>query len=418
MGAHSPGEEDRSQLEPWSRRSLRACFGVALLFWLSMSSQLPALPLYARSLGGSDRQVGLVMGAFALGLMLFRGPVGRLSDRRGRRLAMQLGLAAAGLMPLAYASTQSLVWLGVFRVGHGLSIAAFATSYSALAADLAPVAIRGEVLGYMSLAQPLGLSLGPAVGDWLRQSFGYPWLFRAAALSALLGGWVSLAIREPARPPVDAAATRLPFWQILASPRVRLPFLLLLEVGLVFGTLSTFLPLRVAAAGVDFSPGWFYTAAAISSFTVRLTIAKWSDRLGRGVFVTIALCFYVLAMLGLSQASQPWHFWACGFTEGVAGGIFIPSTIVILADRTQPAERATVLGWAWVGFDLGIALAGPLAGQLSQAVGLPRVFLGAAGLAAIALVSFLTLSTATVSSSLQFALGLGRDSYALREDPV
>jgi len=418
VGSHSPEDEGQFRLKAWSRRSLRACFGVALLFWISMSSQLPTLPLYIRSLGGSDRQVGLVMGAFAVGLMLSRGAVGRLSDRRGRRVAMQVGLAAACLMPLAYASTHSLVWLGVFRVFHGLSIAAFATSYSALAADLAPVAVRGEVLGYMSLAQPLGLSLGPAVGDWLRQSFGYPWLFRAAALSAFLGGVVSLAVREPARPKVDATATNLPFWQILASPRVRLPFLLLLEVGLVFGTLSTFLPLRVAAAGVDFSPGWFYTAAAISSFSVRLTIAKWSDRLGRGVFVTIALCFYVLAMLGLSQAAQPWHFWACGFTEGVAGGIFIPSTIVILADRTQPAERATILGWAWVGFDLGIALAGPLAGQLSQLIGLRQVFLGAAGLAAIALVSFLTLSTATVRTSVQFALGQGRDSYALREEPV
>lgn len=418
MGSHSPEDEGRFQLQAWSRRSLRAGFGVALLFWISMSSQLPTLPLYIRSLGGSDRQVGLVMGAFAVGLMLSRGPVGWLSDRRGRRLAMQVGLAAACLMPLAYASTHSLVWLGVFRVFHGLSIAAFATSYSALAADLAPVAVRGEVLGYMSLAQPLGLSLGPAMGDWLRQSLGYPWLFRIAALSAFLGGLVSLAVREPARPPTDSAVKSLPFWQILVSPRVRLPFLLLLAVGLVFGTLSTFLPLQVTAAGVNFSPGWFYTAAAISSFTVRLTIAKWSDRLGRGVFVTIALCFYGLAMLGLSQASQPWHFWACGFTEGVAGGIFIPSTIVILADRTQPAERATILGWAWVGFDLGIALAGPLAGQLSQLIGLRRVFLGAAGLSAIALVSFLTLSTATVRTSVQFALGQGRDSYALREDPV
>ncbi|HAN46376.1 MAG TPA: MFS transporter, partial [Cyanobacteria bacterium UBA8156] len=59
-----------------------------------------------------------------------------------------------------------------------------------------------------------------------------------------------------------------------------------------------------------------------------------------------------------------------------------------------------------------------LAGQLSQLIGLRRVFLGAAGLSAIALVSFLTLSTATVRTSVQFALGQGRDSYALREDPV
>ncbi|NJK59878.1 MAG: MFS transporter [Oscillatoriales cyanobacterium SM2_1_8] len=61
------------KLDAWSQRSLRSCFVVALLFWVSMSAQLPTLPLYARSLGGDDRQVGLVMGAFAVGLMLSRG---------------------------------------------------------------------------------------------------------------------------------------------------------------------------------------------------------------------------------------------------------------------------------------------------------------------------------------------------------
>lgn len=50
------------------------------------------------------------------------------------------------------------------RAFHGVSIAAFTTGYSALVVDLSPPKQKGELIGYMSLAVPIGMAIGPAMG--------------------------------------------------------------------------------------------------------------------------------------------------------------------------------------------------------------------------------------------------------------
>lgn len=54
------------------------------------------------------------------------------------------------------------------RAFHGVSIAAFTTGYSALVVDLSPPKQKGELIGYMSLAVPIGMAIGPAMGGIFR----------------------------------------------------------------------------------------------------------------------------------------------------------------------------------------------------------------------------------------------------------
>ena len=87
------------QLPTDTRHELFVSFVTGLLFWSSMASQLPVIPLYVESLGGTEAQVGWVMGSFAIGLLLCRAYLGRLADRKGRRIVMQLGLVVAATIP-------------------------------------------------------------------------------------------------------------------------------------------------------------------------------------------------------------------------------------------------------------------------------------------------------------------------------
>ncbi|MEN9248362.1 MAG: MFS transporter, partial [Gloeomargarita sp. GMQP_bins_69] len=160
-------------------------FGSALLFWSGLTLLLPTLPLYlAEVVGASDGQIGWVVGAFALGMLLFREPVGRWTDTQGRKRGIQLGLLVLATAPWGYLWWRQIPLLVALRVYHGLSVAAFATAYLALVTDLAPPVRRGRILGYMTLAQPVGVALGPAIGGYLADQGQYPLIF---ALSALLG---------------------------------------------------------------------------------------------------------------------------------------------------------------------------------------------------------------------------------------
>jgi MFS family permease len=203
------------------------------------------------------------------------------------------------------------------------------------------------------------------------------------------------------------------FWQMLASPRLRIPALVLLLTGLVFGAVATFVALYIREAKLDFNAGWFYTAAAMSSFSIRLITGRASDRYGRGVFLTASLVCYALGMLLLSQAQSAVYFLLAGLLEGAGGGTLIPMMIALISDRSHPHERGRVFSLCIGGFDVGIAIAGPVLGTFAQQLGYQGIFSLTTGLAVLALIVFITQNSKDLPHSLRFATGRGRDVYAL-----
>ncbi len=397
------------------RRNLAILFAAGLLFWSSLTALLPTLPLYVADLGASEQQIGFVMGCFAIGLLLFRPALGRLADEHSRKIVLLIGMAAVAIAPLGYLVVKSIPLLMVIRAFHGISIAAFTTGYSALIADIAPPQNRGEVIGYMSLVNPVGLAIGPALGGFLQAGAGYTPLFLLSSGLGILGLICTAQVINPKITTDLRGKTQSNiFWSLLFSPRVRIPALVLLMVGLAFGTLSTFVPLFIKSAGVDLNAGLFYTAAAIASFSIRLIAGRASDRYGRGLFVTISLIFYTVSMLLLWQANSPSSFLIAAVIEGAGAGTLIPMIAAMMADRAMPSERGKIFGVCMVGFDVGIAIAGPVLGSVAQYVGYRHIFGFASVLTFLAIIIFLTQSSKDLPHSLRFALGKGRDVYATK----
>jgi MFS family permease len=375
------------------------------------------MSLYIKDTGAADYQVGIVMGSFAIGLLLFRPWLGRLADYRGRKFVLLIGIAVAAIAPPAYLLTHSIPLLMAIRVFHGISIAAFTTAFSALVVDISPPQHRGELIGYLTLTNPLGVALGPALGGFLQNWAGYPPLFLMAGGMGLLGWVCALQTKvnsiQPNRPDDASPKVQSPFWQRLTNPALRIPALVLLLVGLAFGTLSTFVPLYIQETKVPLNAGLFYTAAAIASFSARLITGPASDQWGRGRFISLSLVLYTVSMLLLWQATTAVDFLVAGFLEGGGAGMLIPMMIALMADRSHPDERGQVFALCIAGFDLGIALAGPSLGFLASTLGYRGLFGLAACLTLLALVCFVTQASKDLPHSIQFALSGGRDGYAL-----
>ena len=405
-------------LDTQLRKNLTAIFWTGLFFWSSMSSQLPTLPLYIRSLTQSFDQIGIIMGSFAIGLLVCRSYLGKLSDRKGRRYTMRIGLIVAAVIPLCYALLPSIPLLMLFRAIHGISIAAFASSYSALISDIAPIEKRGEVIGYMSLVNPLGLAIGPALGGLMQEAWGYQPLFITASLLAFAGLLLTTQIEDKAnesdQQTASTTVTKSKFWQTFLSSRVRVPSTILLLVGVAFGTLSAFMPILMQQKNISLNAGLFYMAAALSGFIIRFPVGRLSDEWGRGVFISIGICFYALTMGIICFASSNYQFLLAGVSEGLGSGILIPAIVALLADRTFPQERGYVFGMTWMGFDLGIAFAGPVMGKMISLVGITNIFAIATGFCILGLIVFGTQSNQSVSESFKFAIGKTSDRYAVK----
>ena len=171
--------------------NLLILFLCAFFFWISITILLPTLPAYLQDIGATAKQIGFVMGCFAIGLLGSRVFLGKLADEGlsnflrdsvfnqgtanslikfaesiigqlihypSRKIVILIGTLVAGIAPLGYLLLDSIPELMMVRAFHGISIAAFATAYSAAIADMSPANNRGELIGYMSLASPLGMA--------------------------------------------------------------------------------------------------------------------------------------------------------------------------------------------------------------------------------------------------------------------
>jgi MFS family permease len=398
------------------RHNLLILFTAGLLFWSSVTTFLPTLPLYIEDVGATKQQIGIVMGGFAIGLLLFRPMLGKLADQRGRKLILLIGAAVAAIAPFGYLIFTSLPMLMLVRIFHGVSLAAFTTGYSALVADLAPVENRGEIISYMSLTGPIGMAIGPALGGYLEDTTGYALLF---LIAAELGFVALLSTIQIISPPLQkqqqSQGNDDKFWQILISPRVRVPAVVMLLVGLTIGAIHTFVPLFIKSTGVNLNAGLFFTAAALSSFSLRLFAGRASDRLGRGLFITLGIFCYGLASLLLWLANSANAFLIAAIIEGCGGGMLMSMITTMMADRSLPQERGRIFAMCIAGFDLGIAIAAPLLGSIAEQVGYRNMFGYGAGLTFLALIIFLTQSSKDLPNSLRFALGRGQDVYSLKK---
>ncbi len=372
-------------------------------------------------MGGTKQQIGFVMGAFAIGLLLSRPQLGKIADSRGRKQVLLLGVSVAALAPIGYVFAQSVPLLLVLRAFHGISIAAFTTAYSSLVTDLSPPGKRGELIGYMSLVSPIGLAFGPAIGGFVQAGVGYTALFVMSAAFATTALFITTKIAEPnfaeltKSDSLSEDKNTQKYWQMLWNPRVRIPALVLLLVGLIFGTLSTFMPLFIQETQVNLNPGLFYSTAAVASFGVRLLTGPASDKYGRGLFISGGLICYSVSMLLLYFANTSNAFLLAALFEGTAGGTVMPMMVTLMSDRCEPQERGRLFSLCIGGFDLGIALAGPTLGFVAEQVGYRNMFGLAAGLAVLALLIFATRCSKDFSHSMRFAIGRGKDVYALNE---
>ena len=190
---------------------------------------------------------------------------------------------------------------------------------------------------------------------------------------------------------------------------------MLFTVGIAFGAMVTFIPLYVEARAWEINIGLIYTVSAIMSFSIRTVSGTASDRMGRGRFITLGLSFYTLSMVTLFLSNSPQMLLLAGAFQGAGSGTTIPIISALMTDRSLPHERGLTFGLCLTGFDLGIAMAGPVMGMIVDMTGSYALVFGLSGaMTLLGVLLFITHSSKDIPHSVRFALNGGRDVYAIK----
>jgi DHA1 family multidrug resistance protein-like MFS transporter len=187
---------------------------------------MPIFPFYIESMGARGSELGLLIAISPLMQLVFAPIWGNVSDRRGRKPVLLVGLLGYGISMLFFGLATELWMLFVARgLGAILSAATMPTTM-AYVSDSTSEEERGGGMGILGAATGLGVVLGPALGGLLGvDSLSTPFFVTAGVcLLTLVLVWLFLpeSLPKSARQP-SAARTRpadqlREMWQALASP--------------------------------------------------------------------------------------------------------------------------------------------------------------------------------------------------------
>jgi MFS family permease len=363
-----------------------------VLFWLSLQSLFPALPLYITSLGGTPTDNGLTTLAAAGAAVLSRLFIGALADRLGRKPVMIMGGILAAITPMLYGVSKLMPALFAVRALSGIGIAAFTTGFQALLADLAPAERRGEAFGWGGNSMALASLAGPLAGDWLTSHRGFPSVFAVAAISGTLCALAALLIREPSHEAKQTAGVP-PLYAIqggLATPGVRIGIAAISPLGIAYGAMITFWPL-VAQLHRLGTVGAFYSVYAMGMLVVQILAGRLSDRVGRARVMLPGMLLAGAAFAAIPVARSDAISLLVAFLCGAGLGIARTAIDALVLDGVPGRLRGTVVAIEFTTNDLWIGLGSALLGPLAGASGFEAAF-GVAGAACVVVAGTLAVA--------------------------
>ncbi|WP_079166275.1 Cmx/CmrA family chloramphenicol efflux MFS transporter [Streptomyces oceani] len=206
----------------------------------------------ARDMGVSIPKAGLLISAFAVGMVVGAPVLAAATLRLPRRTTLIALLAVFGLGQIAGALAPNYPVLFTSRVVSALACAGFWAVGAAVAVSLVPVTARARAMAVMLGGLSVANIAGVPAGAFLGQQAGWRAAFWAvAALSAVaLVGVVTLVPRT--RPETGAEAPRLRReLRIYADKQVWLALVTIaLNAGAVFALFSYLSPLLTDTAGM------------------------------------------------------------------------------------------------------------------------------------------------------------------------
>lgn len=347
------------------RRLLLSLAVTALLDAIGFGIIIPILPYYVLKLGATPTEFSLLTVAYSVGQLLFSPYVSRLSDVRGRKNILALGITSEvigylviGLSPFFY-----LLLFARFLTGALTSNLPVLLSY---VSDVGKREERSRNIGIISGSYGVGFVAGPVLGGVL-SPLGYKTTFLIVALLALVN--LVLVMVNLSRDDGGAKVARTPLKEIFSSSASF--FVLILAVGTSFAVLQGTLAFygnhfySWGPPQVGLVLGLVGVVQAITQFGL---VYKVVDRIGEEKTVVLGLTLSLLAYVLLSFPGGDVLAYVSLVVLALGNGVTQNSLLTLLSRVVPPQIRGGAFGFAQSSTALGSLIGFPAGDILFQYV--------------------------------------------------
>jgi DHA1 family multidrug resistance protein-like MFS transporter len=362
-----------------ARLALWGLVGASLADAVGATMILPVLPLFVHSHGASYSEIGLITAAYWGAGLVVGYPIGRLSDRLGRKRLLIGGQLIYAAATAGFALTPSPLLFLLLRAVQGGAAGAVLVLAMAAVADLVPQERRGRAYGSLTGANMGGTIIGPLIGTTLFSiSVGLTFVASAvvAAVAGLIlvftlpGGRVATVAREAGRVPAA-------FWHHRAVIGI---LIAAISIGFLMGMYDTLWSLLMHARHAsNFEIGLSFTVFALPFAVCSWPAGRLADHFDNrwliGVSVVVSAAFAVIYPF----LPSPGWLIGLGAFEGIFTVVGMPARQAMLSRQVHPEDMGKVQG-VYGSLQLGAsALAAIVAGSLfGVAIPLPFIVTAAA----------------------------------------
>jgi MFS family permease len=382
-------------------KNLRVLFASTFLFFTNEALFLPTLPLYLSAAGYSNTKIGIVLGAFALGVLLTRPLTGFITDEKGRKISLVAGVMVFAAAPFLYLVSTDFLYLIFIRFFHGLGISFYTTAFPAYITDASDEWRRGEILGHMATSTTLAFTLGPLVGMTIFSSYGFKALIFLCTITALVNLIVISQISELHKR--IKGKLKIPYRTVVFKRSVLVASFIQLIYAIIFGGIMTFLPLLLKnIEGVNI--GVFFMVESVVIIFCRFMAAQMSDKYGRGPVFFYSFLIILCAVYLISKITTLHILIATAALFGIGASLCSPTISAFIADSSDASVRGKVFSFFYGAFDVGVITAGVILGSIADLTSIREMFMITALGGFICLILFSLLIKKGVKRSLQWSL--------------
>ena len=350
---------------------------------------LPILPLYADQLGATGIWIGVIIGGYSISRVIFMPFIGRLSDRRGRKLFISTGLLISSLISIAYIFSDNIPQLIAIRLVHGAAAGMISPLTRAWVGDIAPRGEEGKWMGYFNAAFITGLATGPLLGGVITDYYSMDVAFAAMGGMSLMAFLATTFFLHESRQRKEKDQAELSFRKMSGSGLFRGLFLYRTMFELTAGGFMAFFPIYCGVhLGVSTTLIGVLLAASFYLLSLlQILSGRIADRFDRRRLLIMGSLINIALLTMIPLASTFWYLLGLIIIRSIGGSIAIPAESALTIEEGRRFGMGSTMAALALGASLGAGTGPILSGLFYDLSGIQSVFyfMGGAGLLGVIL---------------------------------
>ncbi len=331
----------------------------------------PQLSSYAKSLGASLSLAGTIVGMTSMMAMFLRPISGAANDVLNRKYVMVGSILISSLSYAGYMIFPSIAGMIVSRLLQGFSFAFMSVARISFATSFIPKDRMGEGVALTSFGVVLSQAVGPAIGLWLSDRFGYNICFLISNILCISGA-VVLSVLPYKHIRGEFHIKKLKLNNLIAVEI--LPYAFLAGLFSISTQMANSFLALIAKERVIPGVAIFFTVYSIIALTIRPIAGRILDRFGLPVLLYPAFIFNSLTFLLIGAANSITVIVLAGICKALSQGVALASiqgaSIKRLGRERAGVSSATI----HIGQDLLNTMAPAAGGFLATGIGYGNTF--------------------------------------------